>query len=232
MKNVNVIANTDSPKFTFKRDARFTRQEEIANTVSHGIGTVFSVVALILLVIFAAKRGDAWHVVSFSIFGTSMLMLYISSTFTHALPLGRLKDIFHNADQIAIYILIAGTYTPFALSVLRHDWGWVMFGIEWGLAFGGIMLKMLMPNTFERGVNIIIIISYLLMGWLLLFFLVPLFKHMGPTGIGLIFLGGAFYTFGIIFFKMEKVKYGHLIWHLMVMAGSVSHWLAIMFYAL
>lgn len=209
---------------------RFTKSEEIANALSHGIGLVLSIVATVFIVIYSARTGNPWHVVSASIFGATMIVLYMSSTLNHSLPRSKAKDFFHNFDQIAIYFLIAGTYTPLALSIIRHDWGWVMFGIEWGLAITGMTIKIVFPNRFERGVNRFIIISYVIMGWLLLFFLFPIFKNLSNLSILLIFIGGLFYSLGVVFFKLEKLLFSHLIWHLFVLAGSIFHWIAIFIY--
>jgi len=210
---------------------RFTRGEEIANAVSHGIGWVFSIVATILMIVTAARRDGALAVVSAAIFGASMINLYMSSTMNHSLRLGtRAKDFFHNYDQVAIYMLIAGTYTPIALVALNGDWGWTMFGLQWGLALAGIVFKLFIPNKFEKGVNIITIASFVLMGLMLVFFLVPLFKNITPLGIWLLFIGGLCYLLGIVFFKLEgKMPYTHLIWHLMVLGGTVCHWVLIQF---
>ena len=207
---------------------RFTKGEEIANAISHGIGVVFAIVATVLMVIFSVWHGNAWLVVSTSVFGATMIILYLSSTLNHSLSHGKAKDFFHNFDQIAIYLLIAGTYTPLALSVIRHDWGWVMFGLEWAMALAGVLVKSFIPNKFERGVNAFIIVSFIIMGWLLLFFLIPLFKNLTTAEIALIFAGGISYSLGVIFFKIKNLKYSHLIWHIMVLGGSVCHWVAIL----
>ena len=212
---------------------RFTKGEEIAHSISHGIGAIFAIVALILMAVSSAKYGTTWHVVSYVRYGSFLVLLYLSSTFNHSLPFGsKAKDFFHNFDQIAIFLFIAATYTPIALVVIREDWGWVMFGIEWGLALTGVVLKIFIPNKFEKGVAIFYVIAYIIMGWLLLMFLIPLYKHMHPMGMGFIFIGGGCYTLGVLFFKMEKIKFSHLIWHLMVLAGSVCHWVAIFGYTL
>lgn len=211
---------------------RFTKTEELANAVSHGIGLFMSLVATSAIVVFAILRGDIWLIVSTVIFGVTLILLYFSSTMNHSLAAGKAKDFFHNFDQITIYLLIAGTYTPIALSVIRHEWGWTMFGIEWSLAISGILVKSFIPNKFERGVNIFIIASYVIMGWLLLFFLTPLLNNFSTASMILLFAGGFFYTFGIIFFKMEKLKFSHLYWHLMVIGGSVCHWLSIFLFVL
>ncbi|MDC7124001.1 MAG: hemolysin III family protein [Spirochaetales bacterium] len=220
-----------SQEKTASKNIRFTRGEEIANAVSHGAGAVFAVVALVLLVVSSIKHGTVWHTVTYSIYGATLLILYLSSTFNHSLPLGTAaKDFFHNFDQIAIFLLIAGTYTPLSIAGngIRHDWGWVIFGIEWGAALAGIIIKIFIPNKFEKGVNTAYIIMYAIMGWLLLFFIVPIFKHINLFPIIMILVGGACYTLGVIFFKLEgKLKYCHLGWHLMVLAGSICHWVAI-----
>lgn len=211
---------------------RFTSSEELANAISHGIGFIFAIAATAVMVYFSSINGDSWMIMSTSVFGATLILLYFSSTMNHSLTHGKAKDFFHNFDQIAIYLLIAGTYTPLALSVIRHDGGWLMFGIEWGLAILGILAKIFLPNKFEKGVNIYIITSYVIMGWLLLLFIIPLSENLPFASIALILAGGFFYSFGIIFFKMEKLKYSHLIWHLMVIAGSLCHWLAILFFML
>ena len=210
---------------------RFSRGEEISNAISHGLGWAFSIVATVLMVITAVRNGGAVNVVSASIFGASMINLYMSSTMNHSLRLGtKAKDFFHNYDQIAIYLLIAGTYTPIALVALKGDWGWTMFGLQWGLALLGVVAKLFVPNKFEKGVNIITVSSFVLMGWMLLFFLIPIFNNITPLGVWLIFIGGMCYSFGVIFFKLEgKMKYSHLVWHLMVIGGTVCHWCVVQF---
>lgn len=209
---------------------RFTKVEELANAISHGIGLVLAIVATVFIVIYSARTGNAWHIVSASVFGATMILLYTSSTLNHSLKQSRAKDFFHNFDQIAIYFLIAGTYTPLSLSVIRNDWGWLMFGIEWGFALAGTIIKIAFPNRFERGVNRFIIVSYVIMGWLLLFFLIPIFQNLNTLSIVFIFVGGIFYSLGVVFFKREKMLFSHLIWHLFVIAGTVFHWLAIFIY--
>lgn len=213
-------------------EPRFTKNEELANAISHGVGLLMAILATAVIIVFAVLQGDSVLVVSTSIFGATLILLYFSSTMNHSLKHGKAKDFFHNFDQIAIYLLIAGTYTPLALSIIQNKWGWLMFGIEWGLALSGLLIKAFIPNKFERGVNAFVIISYVIMGWLLLFFIIPLFNKLSSISLILIFAGGLFYSLGIIFFKMEKLKYAHLIWHLMVIGGSVCHWMAIFLFVL
>ena len=212
---------------------RFTKGEEIAHSISHGLGAVFAIVALVIMLVFSTRYGTVWHVVSFTVYGSFLILLYVSSTLNHSLPFGtKAKDFFHNFDQIAIFLFIAATYTPIALVVIRNDWGWLMFGIEWAFALTGVILKAFVPNKFEKGVAVFYIIAYIIMGWLLLVFLIPLFKHMPQMGMIFLFIGGGCYTFGVLFFKLEKLKYSHLIWHLFVIAGSAFHFVAIFKYTL
>ena len=210
-----------------KNTPRFSKAEEQANAISHGAGLLLAIVVTFTLVRSAVWTNEIWTIISTSVSGATLILLYFSSTMNHSLAAGKTKDFFHNFDQIAIYLLIAGTYTPLALSVIGHTWGWVMFAIEWGLAISGLLVKAFLPNKFERGVNVFIIISYVIMGWLLLAFFVPLKQNLSGTSLILIFAGGFFYTFGILFFKLEKLKFSHLIWHVMVIAGSACHWSAI-----
>lgn len=231
MKNANPAIDRSVPAFTIGRVSRFTPEEETANTVSHIIGTMLAIYATVLMLIQAIRSGDAMLITGCSVFGASMIMLYLFSTLNHALPTGRAKDIFHNLDQIAVYLLIAGTYTPFAL-LMRHDWGLFLLGAEWVLAFGGIVMKLLMPGTYERGVNVLIIASYVIMGWMIVLFINPVLRLFPPEFIFLIMLGGVFYTLGVIFFKMTKMKYSHLVWHIMVIVGTAIHWFTVMQYVL
>ncbi len=211
---------------------RFSKREELANAISHGVGLALAIIATVAMVYFAALKNDILMIVSTSIYGLTLILLYFSSTMNHSLTAGKTKDFFHNFDQVAIYLLIAGTYTPLALSVVGGSFGWVMFGIEWGLAISGIIVKVFIPNKFEKGVNVFIIISYVIMGWLLLFFIVPLYNNLSTASLILLLAGGFFYTFGIVFFRMKNLKFSHLIWHLMVIGGSVCHWLAIFLFVL
>jgi len=202
------------------RTVRFSKQEELANTISHGIGFFLAIAATVILISYSLKFGNSLSVVSNAIFGASMILLYLSSTLNHILKQGYLKDFFHNFDQIAIYFLIAGTYTPLALTVIGGSWGWLMFGIEWTFAFAGLIIKILSPNNFERGVQTFSIVSYIIMGWLLLFFIIPIINNFSTASLILIFAGGFSYTFGVIFFKLKKLPYSHLIWHIMVIISQ------------
>jgi hemolysin III len=211
---------------------RFTKKEEIANAVSHLIGGLLAISALVLMVVFSVMKGNAWHVVSTSIFGAGLIILYFSSTFTHWLKPGNVKEFFFTLDQIAIFFLIAATYTPLSLVALHGAFGWTIFGIEWGLALLGITIKLLKPTTYSSGVNLFYISLYAIMGWLVVIAVVPLMKILPVAGFIWIILGGLFYTTGIWFYKKANFRYHHLVWHLLVMAGSISHFFAIFFYVI
>lgn len=209
---------------------KFSKGEELANAVSHLAGALLSVVALVLMVIYSSRTGTVWHVVSTAIFGATLVLLYLSSMLTHWLPTGRTKEFFFTMDQIAIFMLIAGTYTPLALISLHGPLGWVIFGIEWGLALIGITMKLKKPVKYEAGVGLYNIILYVIMGWLVLIAPGPLIRILPVMGWLWIIIGGLCYSIGIYFFRVAKFRYSHLVWHLFVLAGSISHFMAIFFY--
>ncbi len=213
-----------------EKNIKFSRGEELANAISHFSGALLAVVGLVLMVHFSIVNGNGWHVVSTSIFGTSMIVLYISSTMTHILPMGRAKDRFFNFDRIAIYLLIAGTYTPIALITLHGPLGWVIFGIEWGLAIVGTLMILTRPGDYNTGVSTFYVVSYAVMGWLMLIAIVPIMNTLPLMGTLWILIGGVCYTIGILFFKVIKFPYHHLVWHMFVLAGTVSHFFAVFFY--
>lgn len=213
-------------------NTRFTREEEIANAVSHLLGALLAAAGLVIMLIHAARNGNAWHITSVAIFGATMILLYLSSSFNHILKPGKLKDIFFNFDQVAIFLLIAGTYTPVSLIVLKGALGWTIFGIEWGLALTGILLKIRKPARFESGVNLFYIFTYIIMGWMILVAIVPLVRLLPFMGWMWIFIGGISYSAGVIFFKLARFRFHHLIWHLLVMTGSAAHFFAVFFYML
>ena len=212
---------------------RFTKWEEIANTISHLVWLIFGIVATVLMVVKSCHIWNAYHIVWASIYWFWLILLYCSSTLNHALPSNsRAKNFFHNFDQIAIYFLIAGTYTPIALVWIRDVWWRVLFWLQRGFALTWIILKIFMPNKFEKWVNTFIVISYAFMWWMLLYFLYPLLDKIPPMGLWWIFIWWGLYTLWILAFKLEHIKYMHLIRHLAVLAGSVCHWIAIMRYIL
>ncbi len=211
---------------------RFSDREELANAISHFIGFILSVAALVLMVVYSSIRGNGWHIVSSSVFGASMITLYLSSSFAHWLPSGKRKDTFFTLDQIAIFILIAGTYTPLSLIVLQGVTGWIVFGIEWGLAIIGIIRLLSRKNQYDDGVKLFDILIYAGMGWLVLFVAGSVLATLPLIGFIWIIIGGIFYTLGIVFYKVAKFSYHHLIWHILVMLGTASHFVAIFFYIL
>ncbi len=196
------------------------------NSISHLIGAIAALVGLIVVVVIAAQQGDLWKIISFSVYGTTLFLLYTISTLYHSLR-GRAKQIFRKLDHLSIYLLIAGTYTPFTLVTLRGVWGWWLFGVIWGLAVVGMALEAL-P---QKGNRILSIVVYVLMGWLVLVALKPLLAALPLAGFIGLLLGGIFYTGGIVFYLFDdKVPHFHGIWHLFVLAGSVSHYLTILLY--
>ena len=213
-----------------EKNIKFSRGEELANAISHFSGALLAVAGLVLMLHFSIVKGNGWHVVSTSIFGASMIVLYISSTMTHILPMGRAKDRFFNFDRIAIYLLIAGTYTPIALLTLHGPLGWIIFGIEWGLALIGTVMILTRPGDFNTGVSTFYVVSYAVMGWLLLIAIVPIMNALPLMGTVWILIGGLCYTLGILFFKVIKFPYHHLVWHLFVLAGTISHFIAVFFF--
>jgi hemolysin III len=198
------------------------------NGISHLIGATLALAGLVVLVVFASLQGDLWKIVSFSIYGTSLFLLYTLSTLYHSLR-GRAREIFKKLDHVAIYLLIAGTYTPLTLITLRGAWGWTLFSIIWGLANVGIVVDAL----HRQGPRRVQMVIYLLMGWLILVALYPLTQALPGNAIILLVLGGVFYTGGTVFYAIDdRMKHAHGIWHLFVLAGSVSHYLVILLYIL
>jgi hemolysin III len=200
--------------------------EEIANSLTHGAGLVASLVGLPVLVIAAAGRGDAAQVVGCSVFATSLIALYTASTIYHSLPVSRAKEIFRVLDHAAIYLLIAGTYTPFTLGVLRGAWGWTLFGLVWSLAALGIVSKVLLGFRYPRASALLCVV----MGWLAVVAIQPVATRVPAAGLGWLVGGGLLYTGGIAFYAWERQRYSHVVWHLFVLAGSVCHFFAVLWY--
>jgi hemolysin III len=202
--------------------------EEVMNAVTHGIGTLLAVAGLVLLIVLAYLHGDFWHIVSFSIYGTTLVLLYLASTLYHSFTNERVKRIFKILDHSAIYLLIAGTYTPFTLVPLHGVLGWTIFGLVWGFAIVGIALKVFFTGRFK----IISTLCYLGMGWFIVFAIKPLIDTVPALGMTWLLVGGLFYTLGSIFYLWKRIPYNHAIWHLFVLAGSISHFIAVFFYIL
>lgn len=207
-------------------DRSQSRGEEIANAVSHGVGFVAAVATIPVLVISALNDGTA-AVVGATIFGASMALLYLTSTLYHAVTPNRAKRVFRILDHAAIYVLIAGTYTPFTLGVLKGAWGWTLFGVIWGLALIGIFLKSMQGIRYPRLSTAV----YLMMGWLVLIAVRPLASNVPAWGMFWLVAGGVAYTAGVGFYAARRMRYAHLVWHLFVMAGTACHFVAVLRFA-
>ncbi len=213
---------------------QYSKGEEIFNSVTHGIGTIFSIAALTLLIVFSALYGNAWQVVSVSIYGASLIILYTMSTLYHAITNEKAKKVFQIFDHSSIYLLIAGTYTPFCLVILREDSykGWLVFAIIWALAIFGIVMSSVFPRRFK----VLNIASYIVMGWVIAFALPDMIRILSNLNsincIYFLVAGGIFYTLGVIFYAIKKVPYFHSIWHIFVLLGSVCHFISIFVYVI
>ncbi len=206
----------------------YDKKEEKLNVLSHGIGLVLSIIALVLLVVYASLEGSPWHIVSFSIYGVSLIVLYSASTFYHYTQSPRLRHKLNIFDHASIYILIAGTYTPFTLVVLDGWVGWTIFGVSWGLAIIGVILKLFYIGRFDR----ISTIAYVLMGWLIIFAVKPLVHNLPFDGLMWLLGGGISYTIGAVLYSVKRIKYNHAIFHIFVLLGSFCHFMAVFFYVL
>ncbi|HEX9093196.1 MAG TPA: hemolysin III family protein [Coriobacteriia bacterium] len=206
----------------------YTLGEDIANSITHGVGVAFSISAMTLLIVFAVLWGDSWGLASAIVFGTSLVLLYSGSTLYHSLPFPRARHVFKIIDHCAIYVLIAGSYTPFTLVTVRDAGGWWMFGIVWTLAAIGIAMEAFWTYR-PKWLSIVV---YLGMGWLVAFMIGPVRAALAPRGLWLLVGGGLFYTVGTAFYGLKRVPYFHMVWHLFVLAGSVCHFLAVLLYVL
>lgn len=204
---------------------RLTLAEEIFNSITHGIGAMLSVAALVLLVVFAVNKGSIWHVVSFSIFGGTLILLYLSSTLYHSFTKQKIKNLFARFDHASIFLLIAGTYTPFTLTTIHGPLGWTLFGLIWRLAISGVVVRSIYLTRFKN----LMVAIYVAMGWLFLIAVVPLIHNLPVRSIVFLFTGGGCYTLGVIFYAWRKLKFGHGIWHLFVLAGSISHFFSVLY---
>jgi len=200
--------------------------EEIANSITHGVGIGLSIAALVILVVLASKRGDAWRIVSFSIYGATLILLYLSSTLYHSFVNPKIKNIFRILDHSTIYLLIAGSYTPVTLTFMRGAWGWALFGIVWGIALGGITVTILLLDKLKA----LLVLSYVAMGLVIIIAFKPMIQMVPKGMIIWLFIGGSCYILGIVFYLWKKLPYHHPIWHLFVLGGSISHFLGILFY--
>jgi hemolysin III len=207
---------------------QYTLKEEIINSVTHGIGACMGIAGLTILVMIASLHGDVWHITSVAIYGSTLIILYLASTLYHGFQKPKIKQALKVFDHSAIYLLIAGSYTPFLLISLRGSLGWSLFGIVWGLAVLGIGSKIFFMHRFKK----LSVLGYVLMGWLCVFALKEMITQIPIEGIVLLVCGGLAYTVGVIFYALERLPYNHAIWHLFVMGGSICHYFAILFYVL
>lgn len=206
----------------------FYKDEEIANAITHGIGALLSIAALVLLIVYSSIEGSAFHIVSFTIYGVTMFILYLSSTLVHSFPQGKAKDLFEIFDHSSIYLFIAGTYTPILLVAIKGTLGWTLFGIIWVLALLGVIFKAFFTKKFVM----LSTIFYVIMGWLIVIAWHPLTQSLHHNGIVLLVAGGICYTIGSIFYVWRGFRFHHAIWHLFVLAGSITHFFAIIIYVL
>ncbi len=202
----------------------YTFGEELFHSITHGIGAALSLVGLIVLVTLAATQGNVYQVVSFSIYGATLVLLYTASTLYHGARKPNLKRAFKVMDHAAIYLLIAGTYTPFLLVAMRGAWGWILLAIIWGVALTGVGLKVAFVQRFQKAS----VLTYLLMGWLCVIAGGQLWASLSPAGLFWLAAGGVCYTVGVLFYAMKRVRYAHAVWHLFVLGGSACHYLAVL----
>jgi hemolysin III len=201
----------------------YTPREELANALTHGFGAALSVAGLAVLVSLASVRGDAWSVTATAIFGATLVLLYTASTLYHSFQGESLKRLLRKVDHAAIFLLIAGTYTPFLLVSLRGPWGWSLFGVIWALAITGVVLKF----WFTGRAKVLSTLLYLAMGWLVVIAINPLRQSVAPAGLWLLLAGGLSYTLGTVFYLWRRLPYHHAVWHLFVLGGSVCHFFAV-----
>lgn len=203
----------------------FSKEEEISNSITHGIGVILSIAALVILIVFASLYGNVWHVVSFTLFGATMLLLYTSSTLLHALKPGKAKDFFEIMDHSSIYFFIAGSYTPFLLVAVQSATSWTLFGIVWGLAIAGTVFKSFFVKKFLFTSTLL----YVVMGWLIVFVWNDLVAAIHPTSLILLIIGGLLYTVGAIFYIWKLFKHHHAVWHVFVLSATVCHFFAVLY---
>jgi hemolysin III len=210
------------------RETLYTLGEEVAHALTHGLGVVLAIASLTVMVARATLYGDAWHIVGAAIFGTTLVLMYTASTLYHSIPLPRAKKVLRIIDHSTIYLLIAGTYTPFTLVTLNGAVGWALFGTVWGLALVGVVFKIFATGRFER----LSLAIYLGMGWCILLAIKPLVQTIEPGGLVLLVAGGVAYTGGVVFYVLDNRRYFHAIWHAFVLAGSVLQYFAVLFYVI
>jgi len=219
------MSNTTNPLQASERPQSLG--EEIANSVSHGIGLLLALIGFAILIVAALQRGDVLEIVGATVFATAMVLLYATSTLFHAFPHSRTKRVFQILDHSAIYLMIAGTYTPFTLGVLRGTWGWILLALVWSMAVAGIVLKAFSGIRYNTASTLV----YIAMGWLVVIAADEVWTLVPKWGIFWLFAGGIAYTLGAVFFLAERIRYLHFVWHLFVIAGSACHFIAVLRYA-
>ncbi len=207
---------------------QYSLGEEIAHSLTHGAGALLAIAGLAVLTAFASLRGNAWHIASVAIYGATLVLLFTCSTLYHAIPAPRAKAVLRHLDHAAIFLLIAGTYTPFALVSLRGPWGWSILGVIWTLALAGV----LMQTRLIRRAKWLNALLYVLMGWLVVVAIKPLAGAVAPGGLALLVAGGLCYTLGTLFYIWKRLRYHHAIWHVFVLAGSALHFFAVLCYVI
>lgn len=206
----------------------YSVSEEIAHTVTHGIGALLSIAGLAILIFFSSLNGNVWHIVSSSVYGISLIILYSASSMYHAISHPKAKMVLQQLDHAAIYLLIAGTYTPFLLVSLRGAWGWSLFAVIWSIAVTGIVLEFVDAKRFKK----LSLWLYLGLGWLVLLAVKPMLTQIEAGGLILLLLGGLSYSLGVIFYVRKEMAYHHAIWHLFVLVGSVFHFFSVLLYVI
>ena len=210
------------------REKLYTLGEEIAHAATHGFGVVLAIVGLTVMVARAAVYGTVWHVTVSAIFGATLVLMYTASTLFHSIPQPRAKHILRVIDHSSIYLLIAGSYTPFTLVTLHGPWGWSLFAFSWSLALAGVVFKIFYTGRYEK----LSLFIYLAMGWCIVIAVKPLIHALPTGGLVLLFLGGLSYSGGVAFYVREQLRYHHAIWHAFVLAGSVLQYFAVLFYVI
>src|ERR1700742_1029745 len=202
--------------------------EELANSITHGIGLALSVAGFVVLLVLSITKGNTWHIIGCSVFGITLILSYLASTLYHSLHRSNFTHVLQILDHSAIYLLIAGTYTPFTLVSLRGVWGWTLFGLVWTFAITGIIFKFIHGDRFK----VLSTIGYVALGWVAVIAIKPLFAAVPIGGMAWILAGGLFYTVGVIFFAWKRLPFSHAVWHVFVMAGSICHYIAVLLYVL
>jgi len=207
---------------------RYSLREDFANSIIHGVGFILSIIGMCVLIAFASIYGNAWHVISCSIYGSTLVFLYTASTLYHSIQLAKAKRVLRVLDHSTIFLLIAGTYTPFTLVNLRGPWGWSLFGVIWALAVIGILFQ----TTMLRKGAVVSVAFYVTMGWVVVVAIRPMLSLVDTGGLVLLLLGGVAYTTGVVFYLWRQMPYNHAIWHVFVLAGSALHFFSILLYVI